>query len=518
MFHFGFSYIGLLYLLMLFIPNILWTKHKPKGYDAYAKKENKFLLAFEKAGEMLVCVCVLIFSDFNIRKTYWAIWLVLSFLLMLLYEAYWVRYFKSRREMKDFYSSFCKIPVAGATLPVVAFFLLGIYGCNVFLLVSVLILGIGHIGIHLQHRNEVLGKTKRKLPIRVLGWMGGLLLGTLIAVGVFVIGCRNVNYFKHYRMIEHGVDEGAYVELGGQQQYVLMRGMDNENPVMIYLHGGPSSPDTYATYGFADDLLNDYTIIAWDQRGCGRTYFRNLEMDATNSLADFEQAKEDLDDLVDYARERFGEEQVILLGHSYGTILGSEYALEYPDKVSAYIGVAQVVSLEKMDLYSYEDALRKATEAGDDTTELVEAFEMFQASASLTDMMTLRSLAAEYHPVETADQATWMAVTSPYFGIDDFRWFLKQLGDMDAYFALNEQLFDYTFSYDAYEKGMDYEMPVYFISGTCDWICPVDSIKEYADVVSAPELRFELLEGCGHNVQYSAPEEFAEVVREVLQE
>ncbi|MCM1500867.1 MAG: hypothetical protein NC124_20610 [Clostridium sp.] len=158
LFHFGFSYVGLLYLLMLFIPNILWAKNKPEGYDEYVKGENKILLLFERVGEMLVCFLVLICSDFNIRKTDRFVWLVLSFILMLLYEAYWVKYFKSERKMKDFYGSFLGIPVAGATLPVCAFFLLGVYGGNPFLLVASAILGVGHIGIHLQHKREVFGK------------------------------------------------------------------------------------------------------------------------------------------------------------------------------------------------------------------------------------------------------------------------------------------------------------------------------------------------------------------------
>ena len=156
MFHFGFSYIGLMYLLMLFIPNIIWTKHKPKDYEQYVQKENKVLQTIEKIGEVLVCCCVLIFSDFNIRlNSLWCIWLLLSFTLMLLYELHWVRYFKSEKNMLDFYRSICGIPLAGATLPVSAFFLLGIYGKNAFLLVATIILGIGHIGIHLQHRNEI---------------------------------------------------------------------------------------------------------------------------------------------------------------------------------------------------------------------------------------------------------------------------------------------------------------------------------------------------------------------------
>lgn len=74
---------------------------------------------------------------------------------MVLYEIYWLRYFKSEKTMKDFYSSLLGIPVAGATLPVVAFLLLGIYGKNLLLIIAAVILGIGHIGIHLNHKKEI---------------------------------------------------------------------------------------------------------------------------------------------------------------------------------------------------------------------------------------------------------------------------------------------------------------------------------------------------------------------------
>ncbi len=153
---FGFSYVGLIYLLMLFIPNFFWTKCKPKDYDKYVKNENKILKIFENIGQVLVTCIVLIFKDFNIRLgSFWIILLMLSFLFMVLYEVYWVRYFKSERTMKDFYSSLLGIPVAGATLPIIAFLLLGIYGKNIPLIVAVIILGIGHIGIHINHKKEI---------------------------------------------------------------------------------------------------------------------------------------------------------------------------------------------------------------------------------------------------------------------------------------------------------------------------------------------------------------------------
>ncbi len=154
--HFGFSYVGLSFLVMLMLPNIIWTKNQPKDYEKYVVNENKVLLTFERIGEVLVSCIALAFSDFNIKPwSYWSWWLVTAFLLMVLYEIYWIRYFRSEKTMKDFYSSILGIPVAGATLPVLAFLFLAIYGRNVILGVAVLILGIGHIGIHLMHKKEI---------------------------------------------------------------------------------------------------------------------------------------------------------------------------------------------------------------------------------------------------------------------------------------------------------------------------------------------------------------------------
>ena len=153
---FGFSYVGLVYLIMLFVPNIVWSRNQPKDYEEYAGNENRILLALERAGEALVSTFALIFSDFNIgRISLWSIVLLVSFLIMIMYELYWIRYFTSEKTMQDMYSSFCGVPVAGATLPVLAFLLLGIYGRNVFMIISVIILGIGHIGIHLNHKKEI---------------------------------------------------------------------------------------------------------------------------------------------------------------------------------------------------------------------------------------------------------------------------------------------------------------------------------------------------------------------------
>ena len=94
--HFGFSYVGLIFLIMLFVPNVIWTKFQPKDYDRYVKNENKVLLILERTGEILVCCLVLIFSDFNVRGcSFWNLWLAGALAAMLLYEAFWIRYFRS---------------------------------------------------------------------------------------------------------------------------------------------------------------------------------------------------------------------------------------------------------------------------------------------------------------------------------------------------------------------------------------------------------------------------------------
>lgn len=153
---FGFSYVGLIFLVMLFVPNGFFVKYKPQNYDKYAAGENKILLFLERAGEVAVTCLVLIFADFNPRGFEpRLLWLAGAGVLMILYEIFWIRYFLSDKTMKDFYRSLLGIPVAGATLPVAAVLLIAVYGKNPFLFAAGVILGAGHIGIHLSHKKQI---------------------------------------------------------------------------------------------------------------------------------------------------------------------------------------------------------------------------------------------------------------------------------------------------------------------------------------------------------------------------
>ncbi|WP_044914908.1 alpha/beta fold hydrolase [Butyrivibrio sp. WCE2006] len=339
----------------------------------------------------------------------------------------------------------------------------------------------------------------------------------LILAGILIIlFFRTANYMHHKMMYKGGVNETTYLDINGQQQYVSMMGENTSNPVIIYLHGGPSSPDTFISYCFSDYLTDEYTVIAWDQRGCGRTYFKNEKTDPDNQTATFEQALEDLDVLVSYACDRFEQDKVIIMGHSYGTVLGSVYAKSHAEKVQAYIGVGQLVSLADADMYSYNDAMEKAKAAGDDTSTMEKAYEEYCQNPGIPNLLSLRNQTSIYHPVEKHADQFGLALFSPYAGIDDLRWFLFQMGDINKYVDKNKQLFDFVLSFDACKESMDFSMPVCLISGSEDWVCPVQKAEQYLKAISAPMKKMYKLEGFGHDTHCADPEEFAKDVKEFL--
>jgi pimeloyl-ACP methyl ester carboxylesterase len=356
---------------------------------------------------------------------------------------------------------------------------------------------------------------KRAILKSILKWAGISVFALIVAAVLFVCIVRITTYFSNHIRTPNGVDEGIYVTLSGQEQYLLIRGEDTSNPVMVWLHGGPSSPDAFANYTFQKYLVDEYTVVNWDQRGCGRTYYRNKDADPTNETPSFEQAQADLDELVAYLTDRFHTDQVIIVGHSYGTMLGSKYVLNHPDRVAAYIGVGQVVTMES-DIYSYENALEIARSVGDDTSELKEAYNILTEDMTLVNMMNLRRLVSKYHSAEKEANTLWLGVASPYMGFDDLRWFFKQLGDFQEYVKLNQQLFDYIMVADVLQYGMEYQVPVGFISGSDDWTTPVKYSEDYYNAVSAPIKGFAVIDGCGHSPHYDSPEEFCNELKEML--
>lgn len=157
----GFSYIGLIWLILLFVPNIIWIKRKPKGYENLPP-EDRILGILERIGEVGVTMIALLNADLNLRRGLWLVWLIASAVCMALYELWWARYFRSERELKDFYSALFGIPLAGAVLPAAALALLAVYGRSMELGLFVIPFAIGHIGIHHRHLCEIKKKEREE--------------------------------------------------------------------------------------------------------------------------------------------------------------------------------------------------------------------------------------------------------------------------------------------------------------------------------------------------------------------
>lgn len=352
--------------------------------------------------------------------------------------------------------------------------------------------------------------------LHVAKW-GAIVIAGLLVLVVIVVGVARMVTTQSNAIDPHrGIDEEIYVPLDGQEQYLLIRGNDVGNPLIIWLHGGPAAPDAYTNYVFQQELVDSYTFVNWDQRGCGRTYFRNREDDPQNNTATFAQTQKDLDALVEYLCERFQKDKVIIIGHSYGTAVGSRYALDHPERVAAYIGVGQLVTFES-ELYSYEDARQRALASGEDVSRMDAACQEFLRDKTVMNMLALRQQTSAYHHAEKADQnLLWLAAKSPYLGFDDVRWFLTQLCSVENFVALNENLFDDALSVDVRDFGLTYQIPVGFISGTDDWTTPVKYSADYYDAIFAPKKEMQLIEGCGHHPQYEDSVQFSQVLETML--
>ena len=151
----GFSIVGIVFLAMLFIPNIAWGRNLPEGYAELSGHESRVLLALERIGQVATTCSAVAFVCPKGFSLPWLLWLVVAFVLMLVYEIAWTRFFASGRQLASMYEPLGPVPIPLASLPVVAFALLGVWYLSPVTVASAVILGIGHIGIHLEHLREL---------------------------------------------------------------------------------------------------------------------------------------------------------------------------------------------------------------------------------------------------------------------------------------------------------------------------------------------------------------------------
>ena len=325
---------------------------------------------------------------------------------------------------------------------------------------------------------------------------------------------------KKYRILSsNGIDEKLYVNINGHNQYVFIRGMDVNNPIILNLHGGPASPDALFTYKFAKEIIEEFTYVSWDQRGCGRTYYKNKHIDAKNESADYEQAIKDVDELVDYLCKRFKKDKVFIMGHSYGSLLGTSYVAKYPKRVEGYIGIGQSISIKATQELNYNEVANLLINDKKRTDELEKAYQRLNNSFNIENFMkfqrlTVPCLVANMHELKQTNQIK-LLLSSPDLSFNDIRWLMGGL-NFKTFYIRNKKLLDYTLSANIYDNGKEYFVPMYFISGEYDIICHVELLKKYYDEIEAPDKKLVIMKNCGHSPQRDEPVLFAKEVKKLL--
>jgi pimeloyl-ACP methyl ester carboxylesterase len=157
---------------------------------------------------------------------------------------------------------------------------------------------------------------------------------------------------------ENGIDEARYVAVGGLEQWITIRGEDRKNPVLLFLHGGPGDATNPWGYAGFRSWLRSFTVVQWDQRGAGRTLGRNGPSLAPTITID--RMVQDGIELAELLRKELQKDKIVLVGHSFGSILGVLMAKARPDLFYAYVGTAQVGDEVRNYAVAYTDLLKKA--------------------------------------------------------------------------------------------------------------------------------------------------------------
>ena len=309
-------------------------------------------------------------------------------------------------------------------------------------------------------------------------------------------------------VVPGSIVEERRIVLGGVEQYVLIRGRNRTAPLLVYVHGGPGGSETAFLRTYNAELEDDFVAVYWDQRGTVKSFEPGMDP-ATLTI---ERMTADLEELIDLLREELQQEQVLLVAHSWGTILGLEHVAKRPETVAAYIAVSQIVSELESDAEGYAWMLRAVREAGHaDVIADVEA--LGSPPYSVDQFKTQRALLNELGGVffETTSD---LDVLRTVLATEETAW-----PDLIAFFrgtAVSvKALWDEQQRYNARERHSKLEAPSFFFVGRHDRVISPRLSAEFFEMVEAPEKDIVWFERSAHMIPFEEPERFNEEVRRV---
>lgn len=310
------------------------------------------------------------------------------------------------------------------------------------------------------------------------------------------------------------------VQLGGVDQSLIIRGQNVNKPVLLFLSGGPGASEAARVLRFNQELEKHFVVVIWEQRGCGKSY---PSLNPKSNLT-LEQYTSDIIELSEMLRTRFDEKKIYLVGHSWGSIIGTRAVQERSDLFHAYIGTAQMVDVQETDQIIYDMVLDHSRKIGDKAfVQTLEAQGRPPYYGSSPIWPYAKLFGREYAIYEAPNikdeeyrrdgDILLLMLKQPEYGWLDRVYYL--LGLMNTFNVLYPQLQDIDFRLDATHL----DLPVYLMLGRHDMNNPYQIPEEYFNLLEAPSKQLYFFEDSGHGMIWEEADLFHSLmIRTVLPE
>lgn len=340
---------------------------------------------------------------------------------------------------------------------------------------------------------------------------------TMVAAALFVVirspGKAQPFKDEYGNVLADSVSEVVYTEIGGIQQGMILKGRNTEkNPVLLFLHGGPGSPEYMMASPSKLRLEEVFTVCWWDQRGSGLSFDSSIDPDTMT----MEQFIEDTVEVVEYLKARFGVEKVYLMGHSWGSMLGAHTVARYPELFHAYIGVGQVADQFRSEMLAYDYMVETATARGDE--KLLAKLHQYaiEKPEDLTDAyMQVRSEGMNKYGVGSSRHYTsmWDEYIMPMITCREYT-LMQKLNYMRGMSESSAIMMPLVLEDNLFESVPSLDVPVYIVQGLYDYQVSYAVAKEYFEALDAPSKQFYTFEDSAHSPLFEEPSRFMQIMRE----
>ena len=307
----------------------------------------------------------------------------------------------------------------------------------------------------------------------------------------------------------NGIDEGKFIRINGQDEWITIRGEDRSKPIILFLHGGPSEANSEFPRLY-QPFEQDFVFVQWDQPGAGKTWIRAGKHQPALTL---DGMTADGVQVADYVRHELHQPKVILIGQDWGSLLGVRMAQMRPDLFQAFVGTSQLVSWVGEQDPQYAYTLRLATAAHDQKALDALAKIGPPPYRSLAAYRAFGEVFERYKPADDIKAETqlraWL-VMSPGLTLPGMAGWVRSLRTGE------ETLTPVMMTTDLRRMDTRFQVPVYFIDGADSIICPPSLVADYMSKIQAPAKRLDLIPGAAHMVMWQHTDAFLKVLRQDL--